>query len=601
MEAVTAYGGLTMSASTVNQETCPICREDLDVSDVVELRQKGADGINSASVQRGNDVVVSAGEKVHITCRKRYINPKDIENEKRKKVEPPKRSARVSSSPFNSQTDCLFLRDYSNTKSGNFRSGLSIPLQFQNVPEAKRRKSGRPKNEGQEEAFMNVGSYLENNDEEQLTISHLREKMKEFLTNTYSEPYGNQYLKGHLKEQYRDNVHFAEGEGLYDIVSMREKTSQILRFYFNFQAKDEESQKQAIIETAARLIKSDIKSNVPSLTDQYPSAKSLKLDSALSFVPDTLQMLLNGLFVGKETRRKVAGIGHAIVQAVRPRAVVAPLQDGLAVQVHHMYRSQFLVDTLHEMRFSSSYKQVMRFEKNAADSVAPDLLVDDIDLLDMTFLFAGDNVDHNILTIDGRRTFHGMGIIAALTLGRTKDHVIPRRNDTNLDFSVKSKIPIIEHRFAKHVRQTSMFEQFPALVSSDKTIDVLWELSLNFKQETPGWQGMMHIIHQGLEHPGQSSIAFLPMIDLYSGDKTCILSTLDFVCDLATKHHAPPIITFDQPLYWKAAEIIMDAPQSSHLKSIVLMLGCFHTFMNLLGAIGTLMEGTDHGVDWKGE
>jgi len=36
----------------------------------------------------------------------------------------------------------------------------------------------------------------------------------------------------------------------------------------------------------------------------------------------------------------------------------------------------------------------------------------------------------------------------------------------------------------------------------------------------------------------------------------------------------------------------MDAPQSSHLKSIFLMLGCFHTFMNLLGAIGTLMEGT---------
>lgn len=66
----------------------------------------------------------------------------------------------------------------------------------------------------------------------------------------------------------------------------------------------------------------------------------------------------------------------------------------------------------------------------------------------------------------------------------------------------------------------------------------------------------MHIIHQGLEHPGQSSVVFLPMIDLYSGDKTCILSTLDFVC------------------------------------GIVLMLGGFHTFVNLLGAIGTLMKGT---------
>ncbi|KAK3880068.1 hypothetical protein Pcinc_015407 [Petrolisthes cinctipes] len=295
----------------------------------------------------------------------------------------------------------------------------------------------------------------------------------------------------------------------------------------------------------------------PSIADQYPSTKSLELDSALSFVPETLRTLLNGRFVGKETSRKIAAIGQAIVQAARPRAVVAPLQLGLAVQAHHMYRSQFLVDTLHGMGFASSSKEVLRFEKNAADSVAPDTLVDDIDVLDMTLLFAGDNVDHNILTID-----------------------------------VQSKIPVIEYRFAKHVRQTIVFNDLPTLINCDRTVDVLWELSLNFKQGTPVWQGMMHIIHQGLEHPGQSSVVFLPMIDLYSGDKTCILSTLDFACDLAIKHNAPPIITFDQPLYWKAAEIIMDAPQSSPLKSIVLMLGGFHTFMNLLGAIGTLMEGT---------
>ncbi len=52
-----------------------------------------------------------------------------------------------------------------------------------------------------------------------------------------------------------------------------------------------------------------------------------------------------------------------------------------------------------------------------------------------------------------------------------------------------------------------------------------------------------------------------------------------------------PIITFDQPLYWKAAELIINSP-NNNLKEIVLMLCCFHTFMNLLGAIGTLMKGT---------
>ena len=48
---------------------------------------------------------------------------------------------------------------------------------------------------------------------------------------------------------------------------------------------------------------------------------------------------------------------------------------------------------------------------------------------------------------------------------------------------------------------------------------------------------------------------------------------------------------FDQPRYWKAAEIINDAQENSNLKVVVLLLGCFHTFMNLLGAIGTLMQG----------
>jgi hypothetical protein len=57
------------------------------------------------------------------------------------------------------------------------------------------------------------------------------------------------------------------------------------------------------------------------------------------------------------------------------------------------------------------------------------------------------------------------------------------------------------------------------------------------------------------------------------------------------KHNLPTIVTFDQPLYWKAAEIIIDAPEGSYLKGIVLMLGCFHILMDMLGAIGT------HGRD----
>ncbi len=82
------------------------------------------------------------------------------------------------------------------------------------------------------------------------------------------------------------------------------------------------------------------------------------------------------------------------------------------------------------------------------------------------------------------------------------------------------------------------------------------------------------------------------MIDLNPGDKTCNYSTLHVLCRLASKHNAPAIITFDQPLFLKASEIIYEVQDSSCLRDIVLLLGSFHTFMNLLCALGTLMNGT---------
>ena len=142
-------------------------------------------------------------------------------------------------------------------------------------------------------------------------------------------------------------------------------------------------------------------------------------------MPCSLQLLLNTLFVGKDTQQKVASIGQSIIQAVRPRAVLAPLQIGLAAQIHHLTRSKFIVDTLSEMGFCASYKEVLRFEKNAANCVAPDMLGEDIDPSSTALLFVGDNVDHNIITIDGKGTFHGMGMIAALTPKKQSNRIIP--------------------------------------------------------------------------------------------------------------------------------------------------------------------------------
>ena len=69
-------------------------------------------------------------------------------------------------------------------------------------------------------------------------------------------------------------------------------------------------------------------------------------------------------------------------------------------------------------------------------------------------------------------------------------------------------------------------------------------------------------------------------------------STLKFVCAQAKRLGVTPILTFDQPLWWKAILIVSREPQSSDLREIVLRLGGVHMEMSFLGCIGHLMAGS---------
>ena len=643
------------SDTEVEVQVCPICKKELEDGDdrqTSQLFKKGADTINDSSRKRGReDIVAKPGQRVHKQCRNIWTNEKDIKrviNQGQGTGSPIKRkSLRVSMGSCNNKTNCFFCGqhiakgshghdepasqvltksfpeavlahceersdDWAFTVKGriiyfgndlrapdcvyhkqcsiNFRTGRDIPEQFRTGPVTKRKRPGRPKNGDQEQAFLKMCEYLQRNDEEQMTVSDLVSIMSDHLSEEESVPYGNQYMKEKLKGHFGDSIHISEGEGLHDLITMTENTSKILRDYFkSMQSGDEESQKHAIINTAAKLLKSDIKTYIPSVTDQYPPSQTLRLGSALDYLPKSLHSMLNIMFVGTDKNEKVASIGHSIIQATRPRAVIAPLQIGLASQLHFLYKSRFLVDTLSTMGFCSSYGELKRFQMNAAGVVAPDILGDNVP--DMV-VFAADNVDHNILTIDGRGSFHGMGMIAATTPATQCTYVIPRKNVSLLNVKEMTQIDIIDYRFSTYARRHVMFESLPQIDCLAPPVDILWETSFCFHQEIPNWQGMMHILHSGRKHPGKASIKFLPILDMYPGDPTCILSTLTYICALAEKSNISPVITFDQPLFWKASEIIYNAPKDSPIKTTVLMLGTFHTLMNVLGAIGTLMQGT---------
>ena len=175
----------------------------------------------------------------------------------------------------------------------------------------------------------------------------------------------------------------------------------ILREYFNRPNKDdEEAHTRAIIAAAVKFIKSDIKAYVKSTMSEYPQTDKLSLELSLEYLPPSLRFMLQHLLVGKDTHQKQASIGQAIIQGTRPRTVLAPLQIGLAGQMHHHFRSRFLIDNLFALGFCSSFSEVQRFEENAAATTALDVL-GNANMPGSMLLFAADNVDHNIISLDG--------------------------------------------------------------------------------------------------------------------------------------------------------------------------------------------------------
>ena len=252
----------------------------------------------------------------------------------------------------------------------------------------------------------------------------------------------------------------------------------------------------------------------------YPSVDQLQSDQSINFLPNTLRVLLTGILVAeKGIQTKIASIGQAIMQAARPRVLLVPLQIGLGVQLHHHYASRFLIDSLHKHGFCCSYNEVQQFERNAVLSYGTDIP----DYSSQFVQYVADNVDHNIRTIDGNNSFHGVGMIAAITPDVRKSNPMIRMKVTPKDVAAIGRVPI------QYIREDSLgenilkYEKLHSFEAMDPTanLDILWKCSIMFKSPRPAWSGMMQLVQQG-KHPGKSSVMFLPMIDMNPSNITCV-------------------------------------------------------------------------------
>ena len=197
--------------------------------------------------------------------------------------------------------------------------------------------------------------------------------------------------------------------------------------------------------------------------------------------------------------------------------------------------------------------------------------------------FMADNIDHSIQTLDGLNTIHGMRMIKAVTQTpgiKCTSIIIPCVEVTVEDAAV-AKVGI---HFNKTVERFNINYENLSEISKDdssRNTDILWKLSCLLYPTAPAWNGIMQLIHHG-EYPGQSSMTFLPMIDMDPTIASWIYSTLHFVA-------MTYIFIFDQPLWMKAQHIIDSEPSTSRIKNIVLHLGALYMEMSFfLKALGIL-------------
>lgn len=121
----------------------------------------------------------------------------------------------------------------------------------------------------------------------------------------------------------------------------------------------EKSKKIQLIEAAARIIRSNVKSLWATMVDEYSSSNDLTEESALNYIPSSLELLLSKLLVGKLRCVKIGAVGQAVMQAIRPRSL-------LCLSTNQSAWSRYLIDILYHLGFCSYYSKVTRFERTVS-------------------------------------------------------------------------------------------------------------------------------------------------------------------------------------------------------------------------------------------
>lgn len=262
--------------------------------------------------------------------------------------------------------------------------------------------------------------------------------------------------------------------------------------------------------------------------------------------------------------------------------------------IHRKYGSRELIDILSSLGFSDDYREVQRLESAMVSAKQPS------NFLSGFTQFVYDNADFNVATVTGHNTFHSMGGIDCVTppgvventpvkrsVNVTSAEIIGSFGNVPIKTYSKPAVPGLKSVLIGPMKPPA---EVPALLLSARALDSLWTVGYVLELGAcPSWSGFMKVATQHGQFD-RARIEVLPFINLDPSNLSTIYTALSFAQKECEQNHLGMCpVTFDQPLYIKAVEIVT---ASNDLDKVIVRLGGFHLIMSYLGSIGYIMTGS---------
>ena len=480
------------------------------------------------------------------------------------------------------------------------------------VPNIKR-SVGRPEDPVHKTAFVQLFKFMEDNDECQYAISELLAKFKSLIPSHY-EAVSSQTLKKKLIDHFGARITITNVLGGKSILTFTANSCSIFNTaWYSERARncsDVEFERKKILEAAVEIIRDDISKRIYE-RDYYSSIDQM-FDGAQELVPDSLRFLIEGIVLKRKIGarsawlRKCIAIEHAILSAARPNSFLSMVQVACAVYLHRRYGSRSLIDMLNNLGICSSYSEASLYESSIIS--AGEVTISDTAFTQYVF----DNADFNSRTLDGLGTFHSMGGIQCITpasavtcnqrlqrlqkitsaqnigaSGRVQIRQYPKRNCSGLDGILVDNI--------------SQMDFLSSSISGALHMDFLWLCGNALAEKRRcGWSGFMERATVGDKSYQISRVIPMPFVNLDPTDVRAIYTAVMVAVDQCrARGQKTCFVTFDQPLYWKAVDMVASSGPAGELSSVIVRLGGFHMLMSYLGSIGKIMAGSGLEELWQ--